>query len=59
MIRSLVSLDRVDEAKMLVPRLLELAPRISISLYRNVSPFKDKAYRNRMAEGMRAAGIPE
>ncbi len=59
MVRSLVSLGRLDEAKMLVPRLLELAPGISISLYQRVSPFKDKAYRNRMAEGMRAAGIPE
>jgi len=59
MVRSLVSLGRLDEAKMLVPRLLELAPGLSISRYRSMNPFKDKAFRNRMAEGMRAAGIPE
>ncbi len=59
MIRSLVSLGRLDEAKMLVPRLLELAPGLSISRYRSMNPFKDKAYRNRSAEGMRAAGVPE
>jgi adenylate cyclase len=59
MVRSLVSLGRLDEAKTLVPRLLELAPGLSISRFRSVNPYKDKAYRNRMAEGMRAAGIPE
>lgn len=59
MLGSLVSLGRLDEARMLVPRLLELMPGFSVSRYRSLSPFKDKALRNRMAEGMRAAGLPE
>jgi tetratricopeptide (TPR) repeat protein len=58
-VRSLVSLGRLDEAKALVPRLLELAPELSVSRFRSVNPFKDKEYRNRMAEGMLAVGIPE
>jgi hypothetical protein len=39
--------------------LLELAPELSVSRFRSVNPFKDKEYRNRMAEGMLAVGIPE
>ena len=58
-VRSLVSLGRLDEAKALVPRLLELAPELSVSRFRSVNPFKDKEYRKRMAEGMLAVGIPE
>jgi adenylate cyclase len=56
---SLVSLGRLDEAKAVALRVLELAPGVTVSRYLSVTPFKDKAFRNRIAEGMRAAGIPE
>lgn len=59
MLGSLVLLGRLDEAKAVAVRVLELSPGATISRYRSVSPFKDKAFRNRIADCMRAAGIPE
>ncbi len=52
-------LGRIEEAKPVARRLLELAPEFTVSGYQSVSPYKDPAFRRRLAAIFRAAGIPK
>ncbi|MDQ2733468.1 MAG: tetratricopeptide repeat protein, partial [Pseudomonadota bacterium] len=55
---ALANLGRVDEAHQLAQRMLELVPGFTVSRYASVSPIRSPEYRNRSAELLRAAGIP-
>ncbi len=52
-------LGRIDEATTAAQRMLEFAPGFTVSRFLSVSPYKDPAFRERIAEIFRAAGIPE
>jgi adenylate cyclase len=51
-------LGRIDEARLAVRRLLELAPGFTVSRFESVVPTKDPERRKRSAEVLRAAGVP-
>ena len=51
-------LGRSEEAKLAAQRMLELAPNFTVSRYSSVFPLKDADLRKRMAELLRAAGVP-
>ncbi len=58
MVVALGSLGRDEEAKLAARRMLELSPRFTVSRYLSVSPTKDAGLRKRLAETLRAAGVP-
>jgi len=55
----LVHLGRLDEARVAANRMLELAPKTTISAIRLQIPQKNEAYKERYINAMRVAGIPE
>lgn len=59
LLMALGHLGRIDEARPVAQRLLELAPNFTVSLNEHVSPFKDADFRKRCAVIYRAAGIPK
>jgi adenylate cyclase len=52
-------IGRMDEARLAAQRLLELAPKLTVSSLQSVSPFKDPEFRKRIAEIFLAAGVPK
>ncbi len=58
-VTALVSLGRLDKAKLAALRLLELTPQLTVSQYRSVLAFKDAGLRKRICDAFLAAGVPK
>lgn len=56
---ALVQLGRMDEARVAVGRLMELAPGVTVSRLRERWPMRDRQALNLFLDGLRAAGLPE
>ena len=56
---ALVQLDRVDDARRAIERLLELAPGITVSGLRERWPIRDKEALERVLDCLGQAGLPE
>jgi len=54
-----VQLNRIDEARASVAKLLELAPNLTVSSLGERWPIRDKAFLNKTLETLRSAGLPE
>ena len=52
-------LGRVEEAALLRAKLLEIEPGFTVTAFLAASPFARAEDRNRFAEGLRKAGVPE
>jgi adenylate cyclase len=59
LIRSLVGLNRLDEARAAAQKLLEIQPTFTVSHYRVVTPLKSLAEIERNIDAFRRAGLPE
>jgi adenylate cyclase len=59
MLLALGYLGRVDEARLIAQRVLELAPEFTVSRSLSTSPFKDAEFRKRAAKIYQAAGVPK
>jgi TolB-like protein/Flp pilus assembly protein TadD len=59
MVPALVQLDRTEEARTALAKLLELSPSATVSRLRKNWPVRNPAYLNMVLEGMTAAGLPE
>jgi adenylate cyclase len=58
-IGGLVGLGRLDEAKLAAGRLLAAFPTYTLTLQRQVNPWRDAAFAQRYLEALRVAGIPD
>ena len=58
-ITALVGLDRLDEAQAAARRLMEAFPTFSLSLQRQINPWRDKGFADRYVEALGIAGVPE
>jgi adenylate cyclase len=58
-INALVHLGRLEEAKAAAARLMEAFPSYTLSLQRQINPWRDKVFGERYIEAMRIAGVPE
>jgi adenylate cyclase len=59
MAASLAALDRLEEAREIAQRLMQLEPGFTIARYeRSLLPFRDEAMRSAFAEQLRRAGLP-
>lgn len=59
MAASLAALDRLDEAREIAQRLMQLEPGFTLARYeRSLLPFRDEALRSAYAEQLRRAGLP-
>jgi adenylate cyclase len=58
-IGALVGLGRLDEARAAAKRLLEAFPTYTITLQREINPWRDQAFGERYLEALHVAGIPE
>ena len=58
LIPALVQMDRTDEARSLVPKLLELSPSLTVSRLRGL-PIRNPGSLNMILDAMTAAGLPE
>ncbi|EIM29111.1 adenylate/guanylate cyclase domain-containing protein [Microvirga lotononidis] len=58
-IGALVGLGRLDEAKMAAERLMEAFPTYTLSLQRQINPWRDQTFAQRYLDALQAAGIPE
>jgi DNA-binding SARP family transcriptional activator/TolB-like protein len=58
-IAALGLLGRLDEAKSYLETLLKLEPNFTIAHFRQVYPLRNDNDRERYAEGLRVAGVPE
>ncbi len=56
---ALVQLDRLEEARDAVTKLLELSPSVTVSRLAKLWPIRDKNSLNKILKGLRAAGLPE
>jgi tetratricopeptide (TPR) repeat protein len=56
---SLANLGRKDEAAAVVHELLQADPQLTVSAFRTRSAFLDESVRDRVADGLRLAGLPE
>ena len=52
-------LDRYEEARSAVKKLLDIAPKSSVSLYSRVMPFREQRHLELILDGLRAGGMPE
>jgi adenylate cyclase len=59
LIRSLIGLKRLDEARSAGRRLIEVSPTYTLSYYRSIAPMKNAAILAESEEAQRQAGIPE
>jgi len=59
MAAALVQLNRLEEARSAVAKLLELAPTMTASGLRKRWPIRDKAFLNATCNALRSAGLPE
>ena len=58
-IGALVGLGRLDEAQAAARRLMEAFPTYTLTLQRQINPWRDKVFAERYVEALRIAGIPE
>jgi adenylate cyclase len=56
---ALVGLKRLDEARAAARRLMDEFPTYTLSLQKQVNPWRDEAFAERYVEALRIAGIPE
>jgi adenylate cyclase len=56
---ALVGLNRLDEARAAARRLMDEFPTYTLSLQKQVNPWRDEAFAERYVEALRIAGIPE
>jgi adenylate cyclase len=56
---ALVGLGRLDEARTAARRLLEAFPTYTLTLQREINPWRDAAFAERYLEALRIAGIPQ
>jgi adenylate cyclase len=56
---SLALLGRLEEARKAVAALLVVSPNFTMSLMRNVTPYRDGEFVERYHRGLREAGVPE
>jgi adenylate cyclase len=56
---ALVGLKRLDEARAAARRLMDEFPTYTLSLQKQVNPWRDEAFAGRYVEALRIAGIPE
>ena len=55
---ALVQLDRVEEARAAVQKLLELSPNMTVSSLRVLWPIRDASVLEKILDGLRTAGLP-
>jgi len=58
-IGALVGLSRLDEARAAARRLMEAFPTYTVSLQKQINPWRDQAFCERYLEALRIAGVPE
>ncbi len=56
---ALFQLGRIDESRVAIAKLLELAPTLTVSGLRERWPIRDKESLNRILDSLQAAGLPE
>jgi adenylate cyclase len=56
---ALVGLGRVDEAQGAARRLLEAFPTYTVTLQREINPWRDTAFAERYLQALRLAGVPD
>ena len=56
---ALVGLRRMDEARAAASRLLQAFPTYTLTLQKEINPWRDKAFAERYLEALRTAGIPD
>ena len=59
LVTSLGLMGRTAQAAEAARRLLELSPGFRVTRYLSVSPTRDDALRQRLADALRAAGVPD
>jgi adenylate cyclase len=58
-IGALVGLGRLDEARKAADRLMEAFPTYTLSLQRQINPWRDQAFAQRYLDALQIAGVPE
>lgn len=58
-INALVGLGRLEEARAAAHRLMTAFPTYTLTLQRQINPWRDKAFAERYVEALRVAGVPE
>jgi adenylate cyclase len=58
-IGALVGLNRLDEARSAASRLMQAFPTYTLTLQKQINPWRDKAFAERYVEALGVAGIPE
>ena len=58
-IGALVGLGRLDEAGVAAGRLMQAFPTYTLTLQRQINPWRDATFGERYVEALRVAGIPE
>ena len=58
-IGALVGLQRLDEARAAARRLIDAFPTYTLTLQKQINPWRDQAFAERYVEALRIAGIPE
>jgi adenylate cyclase len=58
-IMALIELDRLEEARTAAQRLMEAFPTFSLTLQRQINPWRDKVFAERYVTALGAAGVPE
>ena len=58
-IGALVGLNRLDEARAAARRLMEAFPTFTLTLQRQINPWRDKMFADRYVEALGIAGVPE
>lgn len=56
---ALVGLGRADEARGAAQRLLEAFPTYTVTLQREINPWRDKAFAERYLQALSLAGVPD
>ena len=59
MIAACTQLDRMDDARRALAKLLSLSPGLTVSAMQRALPFRDPASLGMLLEGFRKAGMPE
>jgi adenylate cyclase len=58
-IMALVKLNRPDEAQVAARRLMEAFPTYTLTLQRQINPWRDKVFAERYVEALGISGVPE
>ena len=58
-ISALVGLGRLDEARAAARRLLEAFPTYTVTLQREINPWRDEAFAERYLAALSLAGVPD